>query len=263
MRRPMTWLLAAGVALAGCGGKDEAAAPPVVEVRGDEYAYVIPERIEGGVVTMRFTNTGEELHEYALARLDDGKTRADVDAYLADPESMQSGPPEWIEDIGGVPTLSQNEEVSITRELERGTYVMLCFVPAPDGRPHIAHGMVKTFEVGEPGAAEVPEPDAVVTATDDGFEIPELEAGEQMLELRNGSEAPREFYLYSPNEGVTLADVEQWGESGFKGDPLATFLGAMQSIPAGSSVFLTVDLKAGKRYVFFDEELSEAEFSVG
>ncbi len=113
-----TWILVAAIALAGCGGSDETA-PPVVEVRGDEYAYVMPEKIEGGVVTMRFTNTGDELHEYALARLEDGKTSADIEAFLADPKSLEGGPPEWIEDVGGVPTLSQDEEVSITRELER------------------------------------------------------------------------------------------------------------------------------------------------
>ncbi|MBA3348680.1 MAG: hypothetical protein H0T13_08985, partial [Actinobacteria bacterium] len=167
-----------------------------------------------------------------------GKTSADIEGFLADPESLEGGPPEWIEDVGGVPTLSQDEEVSITRELERGTYVMLCFVPAPDGRPHIAHGMVKTFEVGEAGAAALPEPDAVVTATDESFEIPALEAGTQTLELRNDAASSREFYLYSPNEGVTLAQVEEWGEGGFRGEALATFLGAMQSIPPGSSVFL-------------------------
>lgn len=257
-----TWLLAAGLALAGCGGSDEAA-PPVVDVRGDEYAYVMPERIQGGVVTMRFTNAGEELHEYALARLDDGRTGADVEEFLAEPSSLEGGPPAWIADIGGVPTLSQDEEVSITRELVQGTYVLLCFVPAPDGRPHIARGMVRTFEVGEAGEARLPEPDAVVVANDDGFEIPELEPGEQTLELRNEASAPREFYLYSPNPGVTLAEVEAWGQGGFQGEPLATFLGAMQSIPPGTSVFLTVELKAGERYVFFDEDLSEKEFSVG
>jgi len=49
---------------------------------------------------MRFTNTGEELHEYGLARLDDGRTQADVDAFLADPSALEGGPPEWIEDVG-------------------------------------------------------------------------------------------------------------------------------------------------------------------
>jgi len=260
--RQAWWSLVAGLAFAGCGGADEAA-PTVVDVRGDEYAFVMPDQIDGGVVAMRFTNTGEELHEYALARLDEGRTRADVDAFLADPGALEGGPPEWIEDVGGVPTLSQGEEVTIARELEPGTYALLCFVPAPDGRPHIAHGMVRTFEVGEGGAAELPDADAVIKATDDSFEIPELEAGEQTLELRNEAAVPREFYLYSPNPGVTLAEVEEWGEGGFEGEPLATFLGAMQSIPPGASVFLTVDLKAGERYVFFDEELAKTEFSVG
>ena len=258
-----TWFLVpvAGLALTGCGGGDETAAP-VVEVRGDEYAYVMPDRIDGGAVTMRFTNTGEELHEYALARLDEGKTQADVDAYLADPASLEGGPPSWIEDVGGVPTLSQGEEVSITRELRPGRYVLLCFVPAPDGRPHIAHGMVRTFEVASGGSGELPEPDAVITATDDGFDIPELNPGRQTIELRNAAAVPREFYLYSPNPGVTLAEVERWGEGGFEGEPLAVFLGAMQSIPPGTSVYLTVELERGKRYVFFDEDVRETEFRV-
>lgn len=249
------------LAAAGCGGSEDAAAP-VVDVRGDEYAYVMPDRIDGGVVEMSFSNTGKELHEYALARLDDGKTAADVRAYLADPKTAESGPPEWIEDIGGVPTLSQGEQVSITRELRPGTYVMLCFVPAPDGRPHIAHGMVRTFDVGERSDAKLPEPDAVITATDDAFEVPRLEAGRQTIELRNGSTRPREFYLLAPNPGKSLADVERWGEGGFKGAPVATFLGAMQSIPPKTSVFLGVDLKAGTRYLLFDEELKEKEFRV-
>ncbi len=262
MKSLMPTLAVLVAVVAGCGGSDEAASN-VVEVRGDEYAYVMPSRIEGGVVTMEFTNTGGELHEYALARLDPGKTSADVAAFLADPKSLEGGPPDWLTDIGGVPALSQDRTVSITRELAPGTYVLLCFVPAPDGRPHIAHGMVRTFEVGEPGGAELPEPDAVITATDKGFEIPALDAGEQTIELRNAAAAPREFYLYSPNPGVTLAAVEEWGEGGFKGEPRAVFLGAMQSIPPQTSVYLTVELKRNTRYVLFDEDLSETEFSVG
>lgn len=259
MRIPIA-VLAALVA-AGCGGSEESA-PQAVEVRGDEYAYVMPARIEGGFVTMAFTNSGDEFHEYALARLDPDRTRADVETYLSDPKSLEGGPPEWLTDVGGVPLLSQDEEISITRELDPGTYVLLCFVPAPDGRPHIQHGMVTTFEVGGRGPGARPEPDAVVSATDDGFEIPDLEAGEQTIELRNAATAPREFYLYSPNPGVSLAEVEKWGEAGFRGEPLARFLGAMQSIPPGESVYLTVELEPDRRYVFFDEDLRDTEFSV-
>lgn len=127
---------------------------------------------------------------------------------------------------------------------------MLCFVPAPDGRPHVAHRMVRTFEVGEGGGADLPKPDAVITATDEGFEIPDLRAGEQTIELRNAASAAREFYLYSPNPGVSLAQVEAWGEGGDAVDP------------GGHVGLLTVDLEAGRPYVLYDEELSEAPFGV-
>ena len=36
----------------------------------------------------------------------------------------------------------------------------------------------------------------------------------------------------------------------------------MQSISPNTSVFLGVDLKAGTRYILFDEELKEKEFRV-
>jgi hypothetical protein len=46
------------------------------------------------------------------------------------------------------------------------------------------------------------------------------------------------------------------------GDPLA-FVGAMQSIPTGTSVFLTLDFEAGGNYVVFEEEAGfRAELSV-
>ena len=121
---------------------------------------------------------------------------------------------------------------------------------------------MRTFDVGEPSDAKLPEPDAVITATDTAFEVPPLESGRQTIELRNGSTKPREFYLLAPRPGTSLAEVEKWGEGGFKGEPVATFLGAMQSIPAKTSVFLGVDLKAGTRYLLFDEDLKEQEFSV-
>ena len=50
----------------------------VVELRGDEYAFVMPETIEGGWTSIRFTNTGDEPHEFALAKLTQGKTIEDV-----------------------------------------------------------------------------------------------------------------------------------------------------------------------------------------
>lgn len=253
-------LAAAALAVAGCGGSDESAAP-VIEVRGDEYSYVLPDRIQGGVVTMRFTNTGKELHEYALGKLADPAAAGELREAIAKQDRDRFM--ELVDDVGGVPALSPGKEVSITRELDPGTYILLCFVPSPDGMPHVAKGMLRTFDVEGRSDARLPDADAVIAARDKSFEIPKLEAGEQTIELRNDAASPREFYLLAPKDGATIADVERWGEGGFKGEPVATFFGAMQSIPPKTSVYLGIDLKADTRYVLFDEELREAEFRVG
>jgi hypothetical protein len=33
-------------------------------------------------------------------------------------------------------------------DLSAGDYVLFCFVTAPDGRPHTAHGMVQHIRIG-------------------------------------------------------------------------------------------------------------------
>jgi hypothetical protein len=162
-----------------------------VDVRGDEYAFVMPDEAEAGVVRFNVSNTGEELHEYALGRLAEGKTLDDVKAFL---ESGQEDAPEWFTDVGGVPVLSPGEELGLTRELEAGTYVFLCFLPSPKGVPHVALGMLKSFELNRDSGAKLPDPDAVIVANDSGYEIPDLSSGQQTIELQN-------------------ADDKEWGSS--------------------------------------------------
>jgi hypothetical protein len=249
--------------LAACGGDDEneaggttaattAAAESdagAIEVKGAEYAFLMPEEAEGGVVSFETSNIGKEVHEYALGRLDEGKTLADVMKAL---EQEQRDPPTWFEDVGGVPVLSQGEEITITRDLEPGTYVMLCFLPSPKGVPHVNLGMVKSFELVGDSGRELPEPDAVIAAKSGTYEIPAIEAGRQTLELRNADTKEREFFLVSFKPGKTLQDIDAWGEGGFKGPAPGTFHGAMQTIPPGTSVFLEIDLKPGVEYTLSD-----------
>lgn len=55
---------------------------------------------------------------------------------------------------------------------------------------------------------------------------------------------------FAPGKGVKGAD--RWFGSGYQGEPLVTFLGGMQTIPAGESVFLTIDLEPGVQYTAID-----------
>jgi hypothetical protein len=60
---------------------------------------------------------------------------------------MKGAPP--AEPVGGVGLLDKGSQGSFTTELEPGAYGFICFVPdAKDGKPHLAHGMMKTIKVG-------------------------------------------------------------------------------------------------------------------
>jgi hypothetical protein len=88
------------------------------------------------------------------------------------------------------------------------------------------------------------------------MKVPPLQAGGQTLELKNAASTPREFELLELKPGTSLKDVAAFFERGrpdLKASP-ATFLGAIQTIAPGESVFLEVSLKARGRYVFQDAD---------
>lgn len=255
-------LLTGLLLLAACGGgEDEAGGTTAatnagaeqeagaIEVKGAEYAFVMPDEVEGSVVSFKTSNIGKELHEFALGRLSQGKTLEDVKKRLAQGEGE---PPPWFQDVAGVPLLSPGEKITITRKLQPGTYVFLCFIPSPKGVPHYDLGMLKSFEIVGESGRELPQPDATITAEKGGYDIPALEAGPQTLELKNADTTEREFFMVRLEPGKTLEDIDAWGEGGFKGPAPGTFLGAMQTIPPGSSVFLDIDLEAGVPYTLMD-----------
>lgn len=252
-------LTALALLASACGDDDDEAEAGAVRVLGTDYAFDMPSEIEGGVVTMDFVTEGQEPHEYALGRLAPSRTLADLN------EVLESGrePPPWLDDIGGVPAMTPGEEISITRELQPGTYAFLCFIPTPDGRPHYELGMRREFTVTGDSEASLPEPDGVISAGDDRIEVPDVQAGEQTLELRNTASKPREFELFTFDEGEGPAELGKWFRSGYRGEPPARLLGAMQSIAPRTSVFLTEEFDAGATYFVEDRESGlRARFTV-
>jgi len=256
------WLAAAlalvALAAAGCGGSGNGTAEPAT-VEGSEYAYVMPDEIDGGVVSMRFRNTGKEPHEFALIRIGGGHT---IDETIRDLFANDGKVP-YVTDIGGVPLLSPGEEITITRRLEPGTHGLLCFFPSPDGKPHLDLGMKREFQVTGESGTTMPTPDAVITATADGYSVPEIEAGTRTIELRNESGKEPSWLLGILQPGSTTKDFEAWIEGGQKGEAPARIVGAMQSFPSGQSIFVTLDLEEGTTYRLEDDPggLPAAEFT--
>lgn len=256
--RVLVLLAAAALALSACadGGDGDEGSPTAtgrpaaraVDVSATEFAFDVPAEVTGGVIEMRFTNTGGLPHEFAFARIEKGKTEADVKAVI------ESGgePPDWAEDVAGVPGLSPGQSITVTRTLEPGSYVFLCLFPDPEGTPHANLGMYELFTItGDTGEA-LPEPDATITATDDGLQVPALTFGEQTVQFENGGTKPHELVLVAFEPGKGIKDVDRWFGSGYQGEPPVTFLGGMQTIPAGESVFFTIDLEPGVEYTAID-----------
>ena len=218
-------------------------------VDATEYSYAMPEEVTGGAVTFELSNTGQQPHEFAFVRLDEGKTVEDLMSAF-----KQRRQPKWAHDLAGVGVLSAQSTAAMSRELEEGSYAFFCFLPSPDGQPHIAHGMIQGFEVTGTSDAKLPTPDAVVTATDEGFEVPDISAGTHAVEFRNEGTKPHEFAVVSFEPGKGERDLGRWFNRGYEGDAPALFPGGIQAIAPGSSVIMELEFVSGRTYTFEDFE---------
>jgi len=119
--------------------------PPNVKGTLDQtdFAFTIPKDFDGKG-TWKVSNSGAQLHETGIAKLDDGKTAADVSAFFA---GIPIPPAPFI-GAGGFGANSPGKDGYITLDLAPGNYVFVCLVGDPtNNKLHIAEGMVDSFSV--------------------------------------------------------------------------------------------------------------------
>jgi hypothetical protein len=109
-----------------------------------DYAFQSSQPLTAGRHTILVKNAGPQPHEIVLLKLAPGKKAEDFGRWA---ETGMKGPPP-AEPIGGVTYLDKGSEGSFTADLIPGDYGFICFLPdAKDGKPHLAHGMMKTVTV--------------------------------------------------------------------------------------------------------------------
>lgn len=110
-----------------------------------DYDFQVSQPLTPGKRTILVENGGPQAHEVALLKLAPGKTVADFAAW--DAGGMKGPPP--AEPVGGVVALDKGARATFTVDLSPGDYGLICFVPdTKDGKPHLAHGMMKMIKVG-------------------------------------------------------------------------------------------------------------------
>jgi uncharacterized cupredoxin-like copper-binding protein len=223
------------------------AAPNVLTITATDYAFDAPAQVPAGFTTIRVVDNGREPHQAALMRLEQGKTFADFKASLKKP-----GPPQpWIVPAGGPNPPMPNGTAEDTQYLPPGTYAIVCFVPSPDGTPHIAKGMMRELTVTPSSAASTqpPNADATVTLADYSFTATApLTAGQHEVRVTNAGPQPHEVVLVHLDRGKTGKDFATWAEN-MKGPPPGALEGGVAAMAPGDTAYFPANLIPGS-YAF-------------
>lgn len=113
-------------------------------VRLTDYAFTMPDSIGAGPHVLRVENDAEQPHEIVFIKLDAGKSPEDVASWV----ERMDGPPPGAP-FGGTSAIAKGGVNVVSIDLPPGDYGLLCFIPDwKDGKPHVAHGMLRRLKVG-------------------------------------------------------------------------------------------------------------------
>jgi hypothetical protein len=216
----------------------------VAVIHGKDFSFDAPDSVTAGWTTFHFVNDGPNLHHAALARLDSGKTVADLEAALKD---TTAPPPKWATFVGGPNAPDPNGESDATFNLPAGNYAVLCFVDSPEHVAHYTKGMIRPLRVVASTAPAAPEPtaDATVTLSDYAFAVSgKLTPGKHTIKIVNKGPQDHEIELVRLSQGKTSKDLVAWiGKP--EGPPPGNALGGIAGAASGTTAYITVDLQPG------------------
>jgi len=122
-----------------------------------DFAFELPAtEFTAGPLTFHVVNSGPQPHEMGILKLQAGKTMADLEAFMRNPQGQ---PP--FQEAGGLQALNRGMEGWLSFDAQPGDYVAVCFVPDPEtGKTHVELGMIAPFKVtaaaGSPQAQRTP-----------------------------------------------------------------------------------------------------------
>lgn len=213
-----------------------------VKVVADGYKYVMPDRIPAGLTMFQFTNNGNQLHQVAIVKFEQGKT-------LADFMSLPPGPPPaWVDFMGGpnspMPHGGRDEDIV---DLKPGHYAAMCFIPGPDGKPHWMNGMYKAFTVTPAKQlASAPHASSTLNLVDYAFHFTTSPtAGQHIIRVVNKGSQLHEAVFFKLAPGKTGQDILKWIESGLKGPPPGAPIGGITGEASHHVNYLVEDFQKG------------------
>lgn len=219
------------------------AMPNVVTVVANDYTFEAPANIPAGLTKFVLKGAGQQIHHATIARLDDGRTVADLQAAFKTP----GPPPSWVTFVGGPNVPDPGAEANATVDLSPGNYALICFVDTPDKVPHFAKGMVHGFTVtGASTNAMAPMADVNLVLEDYVFRFDEsLTAGHHTIKVTNPAAQDHEIQLIQLAPGKTASDMQRWIAK-MSGPPPGRAVGGIASMKPGTTNYFEVELTPGE-----------------
>ena len=211
-----------------------------------DYGFSGPERIPGGLTTVRIVNEGRGLHHIQFLRLLEGKSAADFRAAIAaDPSRL----PSWVQYAGGPNAHLPGSQASATVNLTEGDYVLMCWIPDKNGVPHVALGMQKALFVrgGKPTKVSGAKAPITITQIDYQFILSKrIESGLHTIEVINHGSQAHELVVVKLAPGATVQDAIASFEPGASGPPQGELVGGITGIERGERVHFTGEFETGR-----------------
>ena len=114
-----------------------------VKVVMSDYSWEVSPAITAGKHVIQIENNAAQPHEMFILQLAPGKNVNDFLQWFG----AQQGPPPATP-MGGISAMPKGAVGYVSVNLPPGEYALMCFLPdAKDGKPHLAHGMVKPFTI--------------------------------------------------------------------------------------------------------------------
>jgi hypothetical protein len=219
---------------------------PAFEIWAHDDSYTAPDTVPAGRLGVTLHVDGHEQRNAQFFKVKDNASLAQVaTAFQQNPRSAT----ELLDFVGGpgtVPPAGTQDEV---QDLTEGQYVMATLLLGEDGQQYVPPGMIKTFRVVAAAHSPVdpaqPLPgDRQIDLSDFAFGIPELQSGQQTLQLRNVGSQPHEILVKRLEAGHDLKDALNFVISPV-GTPPYSDAGGFLVFPSGETTSLTLDLTPG------------------
>ncbi|MBA2687351.1 MAG: hypothetical protein H0U64_04550 [Gemmatimonadaceae bacterium] len=118
---------------------------PDVNIVLSDFNIDVRSPISRGKITFRVENKGPNEHDVQLLKIRSGFSVRQVLDWMETPGASTARMPALP--MGGVVGMNSGKAASFTANLARGDYLLLCYVPDSNGKPHFRHGMTKLFSI--------------------------------------------------------------------------------------------------------------------